>query len=83
MNKKKEGFRTVYGCSDCVPCVPLHRGPCFEVYHDNVASGKWAAYKPKKYGLKKPKTKQKSRSGKSNYKKKKKYSYPYKRRKTQ
>ena len=82
MNKKKEGFRTVYGCSDCVPCVPLHRGTCFEVYHDNVASGKWAAYKPKKYGSKQPKRK-KSRSGSSGKSGKRKYQYPYKRRRTQ
>ena len=57
---KRQGFRTVYGCADCAPNVPLHPGACFELYHEKVAQGKWKAYVPRKPIKKKKKT----RSGK-------------------
>ena len=59
-NKKRTSFRTVYGCADCSPSVPLHPGTCFELYHEKVAQGQWQPYVPRK-PCKKPK---KTRSGK-------------------
>ena len=58
--KSRSNFRTVFGCADCAPNVPLHKGACFDLYHEKVAQGKWKAYVPRK-PCKKPK---KTRSGK-------------------
>ena len=59
-DKSRTGFRTVFGCADCAPKVPLHKGACFDLYHEKVAQGKWKAYVPRKP----VKMKKKSRSGK-------------------
>ena len=58
---KPSGVRTVYGCSDCNPSVPLHRSTFFEVYHKKVAQGQWQVYAPRKARKKAKKTRSEKR----------------------
>ena len=41
----RKAARTVYGCPDCDPPVPLHPGECHKHYHSMVQQGLWQPYK--------------------------------------